>query len=101
AGFMLFVCGSLTLIHFIGSDFFPNVDSGQLRLHARTPAGTRIEEAELVFARIEDEIRRVIPPSELGTVLDNIGVPVGGLNLAFGDNPTLGTGDGEILISLR
>jgi multidrug efflux pump subunit AcrB len=101
AGFMLFACGSLGLIRFIGSDFFPTVDSGQLRLHARTPAGTRIEEAELVFARIEDEIRHIIPPAELGTILDNIGVPVGGLNLAFGDNPTLGTGDGEILISLK
>src|SRR5204863_480573 len=56
---------------------------------------------ELVFGRIEDEIRRVIPPSELGTILDNIGVPVGGFNLAYGDNPTLGTGDGEIMISLK
>jgi multidrug efflux pump subunit AcrB len=100
-GFVLFSVGSLGLIHFIGSDFFPTVDSGQLRLHARTPVGTRLEEAEVVFGRIEDEIRRVIPPSELGTVIDNIGIPNGGFNLAFGDNPTLGTGDGEILLSLK
>ena len=100
-GFLLFALGSLGLIHFIGSDFFPTVDSGQLRLHARTPAGTRLEQAEVVFAQIEDEIRRVIPPSEMGTIIDNIGLPNGGFNLAFGDNPTLGTGDGEILFSLK
>ena len=100
-GFMLFALGSLGLVHFIGSDFFPTVDSGQLRLHARTPAGTRLEQAEVVFGQIEDEIRRVIPASELGTVIDNIGLPNGGFNLAFGDNPTLGTGDGEILLSLK
>src|ERR1019366_4185720 len=100
-GFLFFAFGSLGLIHFIGSDFFPTVDSGQLRLHARTAAGTRIEQAEVVFGQIEDEIRRVIPASELGTIIDNIGLPNGGFNLAFGDNPTLGTGDGEILLSLK
>jgi len=100
-GFLLFAVGSLGLIHFIGSDFFPTVDSGQLRLHARTPVGTRLEQAEVVFGQIDDEIRREIPPSELGTIIDNIGIPNGGFNLAFGDNPTLGTGDGEILFSLK
>jgi multidrug efflux pump subunit AcrB len=101
SGFLFFAGGSLGLIHFIGSDFFPTVDSGQLRLHARTAAGTRLEQAEVIFGQIEDEIRKVIPPSELGTVIDNIGLPNGGFNLAFGDNPTLGTGDGEILLSLK
>lgn len=100
-GFALFAGGSLGLIHFIGSDFFPTVDSGQLRLHARAPVGTRLEETEVIFSQIEDEMRRVIPPSELGTMIDNIGIPNGGFNLAFGDNPTLGTGDGEILASLK
>jgi multidrug efflux pump subunit AcrB len=100
-GFMLFAVGSLGLVHFIGSDFFPTVDSGQLRLHARTAPGTRLEQAEVVFGQIEDEIRKEIPPAELGTVIDNIGLPNGGFNLAFGDNPTLGTGDGEILLSLK
>jgi len=100
-GFALFAGGSLGLIHFIGSDFFPTVDSGQLRLHARAPVGTRLEQTEVIFSQIEDEMRRVIPPSELGTVIDNIGIPNGGFNLAFGDNPTLGTGDGEILASLK
>ncbi|HEX4273993.1 MAG TPA: efflux RND transporter permease subunit [Bryobacteraceae bacterium] len=100
-GFLIFATASTGLVHFIGSDFFPTVDSGQLRLHARTPAGTRLEQTEVVFGQIDDEIRRVIPHSELGTIIDNIGLPNGGFNLAFGDNPTLGTGDGEILISLK
>ena len=99
--FFTFAFGSVGMVRFIGSDFFPTVDSGQLRLHARTPSGTRIEEAELYFGRFDDEIRSVIAPGDLGTIIDNIGVPNGGINLAFGDNPTLGTGDGEILISLK
>ena len=101
AGFAVFVAGSLCLAPFIGRDFFPTVDSGQMRLHARAPAGTRIEETESVFAAIEREIRQVIPPREIDTIIDNIGIPNGGFNLAFGDNPTLGTGDGDILISLK
>jgi len=101
SGFLLFACASIGLVHFIGSDFFPTVDSGQLRLHARTAPGTRLEQTEVVFSQIDDEIRRTIPKRELGTIIDNIGLPNGGFNLAFGDNPTLGTGDGEILISLK
>src|SRR5208283_4362483 len=100
-GFALFVVGSLSLAGFIGRDFFPTVDSGQMRLHARAPAGTRIERTEEIFASIEREIRQELPPGEIDTVIDNIGVPNGGFNLAFGDNPTLGTGDGDILISLK
>jgi len=100
-GFLLFTFGSMGLIKFIGSDFFPTVDSGQLRLHARAPAGTRIEETEVIFGRIEDQIRDVIPPEQIDNIIDNIGIPAGGFNLAFGDTPTIGPGDGEILISLN
>ncbi|HSV15950.1 MAG TPA: efflux RND transporter permease subunit, partial [Tepidisphaeraceae bacterium] len=99
-GFSVFVVASLALMVFIGRDFFPTVDSGQMRLHARAPAGTRLEETELRFAKIEDEIRQVIPPREIGMITDNIGIPNGGFNLAFGDSPTLGVSDGDILISL-
>jgi multidrug efflux pump subunit AcrB len=101
AGFSLFVIGSLSLMVFIGRDFFPTVDSGQLRLHARAPAGTRLEQTEVIFSRIQDEIRQVIPSREIETIVENIGIPNGGFNLAFGDNPTLGVSDGEILISLN
>src|SRR5215469_13036299 len=101
AGFGIFVVASLGLATFIGRDFFPTVDSGQMRLHARTPSGTRIEDTELRFAAIEDTIREVIPPQEIDTVIDNIGIPNGGFNLAFGDSPTIGVSDGDILISLK
>jgi multidrug efflux pump subunit AcrB len=100
-GFSLFVVGSLALMVFIGRDFFPTVDSGQMRLHARAPAGTRLEQTEMLFANIENEIRQVIPPREIGMITDNIGIPNGGFNLAFGDSPTLGVSDGDILISLN
>jgi multidrug efflux pump subunit AcrB len=99
-GFMVFALGSLGLIFLIGSDFFPTVDSGQIRLHARAAAGTRIEKTEMIFADIENEIRKIIPANELQTILDNIGLPNGGFNLGFGDSPTIGTSDGDILISL-
>ncbi len=101
AGFSLFVAGSLSLALLIGRDFFPTVDSGQMRLHARAPAGTRLERTEEIFADIEREIRQEIPPNEIDTVIHNIGLPNGGFNLAFGDNPTLGVSDGDMLISLN
>jgi multidrug efflux pump subunit AcrB len=100
-GFGLFVVASLSLAGFVGRDFFPTVDSGQMRLHAQAPPGTRVERTEEYFANIEREIRQVIPAREIDTIIDNIGIPNGGFNLAFGDNPTLGTGDGDILISLK
>jgi len=100
-GFVLFVGASLSLAVFVGRDFFPTVDSGAMRLHARAPSGTRIEKTEMIFAEIEDEIRRVIPAREIDNIIDNIGIPNGGFNLAFGDSPTLGVGDGDILISLK
>ena len=101
AGFGIFVAASLCLSVLVGEDFFPTVDSGQMRLHARAPSGTRIETTETIFADIENEIRRVIPPREIDDIIDNIGIPFGGFNLAFGDNPTLGVSDGDILIALK
>jgi CzcA family heavy metal efflux pump len=99
--FLTFFAGSGVLLRMVGEDFFPNVDSGQMRLHVRGPAGTRIEQTELIFREVEASIRRKIPPDELRTILDNIGLPLGGMNLAFSDSGTIGSADGEILISLR
>ncbi len=99
--FAVFVAGSLSLAPMIGRDFFPTVDSGAMRLHARAPSGTRIESTEQIFADIENEIRQVVPPNEIDTIIDNIGIPNGGFNLAFGDSPTLGVSDGDILLSLK
>jgi multidrug efflux pump subunit AcrB len=86
---------------FLGRDFFPAVDTGQFRLHVRAPSGTRIEQTELGFSQVEKIIRQVIPPSELDLVLDDIGLPVGGTNLAYSDSATIGPGDGEMLVALK
>jgi multidrug efflux pump subunit AcrB len=83
--FGIFVIGSFCLVFLVGEDFFPTVDSGQIRFHVFTPAGTRIEEAEQYFARVDKEVRQIVPPDELDIVLDNIGMPTSGINLAFGD----------------
>lgn len=99
-GFSAFFLSSLFLIGFIGRSFFPDVDAGQIRLHVRTPAGTRIEETTHQFARVEDTIRTIIPPKDLGMVLQNVGLP-SAVNLAFTDSATIGSADGEILLSLK
>ena len=90
-----------SLLPFLGRDFFPQVDAGQFRLHVRAPSGTRIEETEKGFAQVEAIIREIIPPDEINMVLDNIGLPVGGVNLAFSDSATAGPFDGEMLVSLK
>ena len=99
--FGTFFLGSLSLAWLVGQDFFPAVDSGQMRLHARGPAGTRIEETEMRFAAIEGEIRAAIPPEEIEMLIDNIGIPNSWPAIAQGDIPTISSADGEILISLN
>jgi multidrug efflux pump subunit AcrB len=100
AVFLAFAVVSLAIYPFVGRDFFPSVDAGQLRLHVRAPAGTRIEETERDFQRVEDHIREVIPANELSVVMDNIGVP-NSTNLALSDSVTVGPADGEILVALN
>ena len=99
-GTFAFVALTACLVPFLGRDFFPIVDAGQFRLHVRAPAGTRVEETERAFTRVENVIREIIPAEELVTVLDNIGLP-NGLNLAFSDSATISSADGEILVSLN
>ncbi len=101
AAFFLLVAACASLAPFIGMDFFPLVDAGQIRLHVRAPAGTRIEETEQYFARVELAIRKVIPAAELVDILDNIGLPNSGFNIAFSDSGIVGEFDGEILVSLN
>src|SRR6185436_3168846 len=100
-GFMAVSLGSLLLVPMVGRDFFPDVDAGTMRLHARTPPGTRIEETEIRFADVEHEIRETLPAGELDTILDNIGIPNAWGSLAQGDVPNIAATDGEILISLN
>src|SRR5215813_12534240 len=98
--FVVFCAVSFALFPFLGRDFFPLVDAGQFRLHARAPVGTRIEETALRFTKVEGVIRATIPPEELNIILDNIGLPTS-LNLGFTDTVTIGPFDGEILVSLN
>src|SRR6201997_2076621 len=100
AAFAVVALGSLALIPVIGRDFFPYVDSGQMQFHVRPPAGTRIETTTEVFKRVNEEIRRVIPPEQLSMVLNNIGLPPGGVNLAYSASDTTSNGDGDVLVLL-
>jgi CzcA family heavy metal efflux pump len=96
------VCvAAFILVPFLGEDFFPQTDSGQFILHARTPTGMRIEETARLFDLVEDEIRREIPPSEIDNILDNIGLPYSGMNTQHLTDGTLGPGDGDILVTLK
>jgi CzcA family heavy metal efflux pump len=99
--FAAFVLVSMPLVLMIGSDFFPYVDSGQMALHVYPPQGMRPEDSEQYFAAIEKEIRRVIPAEEIKLILDNIGLPNGGINLAFSNSAVTSDSDGDILISLQ
>lgn len=85
----------------VGRDFFPTVDAGQFRLHVRAATGTRIEKTETIFSDVEDEIRRIIPAQEIKLILDNFGVVSEKYSLAFGDNSTIGSHDGEIIVQLN
>ncbi len=101
-GFLAIVLLTFGLVPFLGQNFFPAVDSNQIKLHVRAQTGTRIEDVSALCGRIEDAIRaRVIPPAHLDTIVDNIGMPVSGINLAYGNSGTIGVGDADILISLK
>ena len=101
SGFGVFVALSFLLFPLVGRDFFPSVDAGLIKLHVRGQPGTRIEETEREFARMEETIRTVIPPSETETVIDNIGIPYSGLNLSLSEGALISAADGEILIALK
>jgi multidrug efflux pump subunit AcrB len=89
------------MLSLVGRDFFPLIDGGQIQLHVRAPAGTRIESTEAIFQKVEDKIREVIPEKERSLIVDNIGLPARAYNLAFADGSTIGINDGVILVSLR
>src|SRR2546425_6997467 len=99
--FLVFCLASLMLVSHLGQDFFPTVDAGQLRLHLRAKTATRIEETPRVTSEAENTIRRLIPASELGGILDNIGLPTSGINLSYSNSETVGNFDAEILVSLQ
>jgi len=97
--FML-ALGASTFL-FVGRDFFPIIDGGQIQLHVRAPAGSRIEKTEQIFQAVENKILEIIPKDELDLIVDNIGLPARAYNLAFSDGTTIGVNDGVILVSLK
>lgn len=97
-GFCLLSC---LLYPALGRDFFPTVDAGQIRLHLRAPTGTRIEETARLTDQVEAAIRELVPQDQLETILDNLGVPNSGINLSYSNAGTIGTFDGELLLSLK
>lgn len=99
--FMGLVLGSFALLPYLGSNFFPDVDGGQIIIHARVPVGTRVEETASRFATIEKSIQRVIPAEEISTLVDNIGLPPSWINLIYNNTGVIGTQDGDIQIALR
>ena len=100
-GFLGVVLASLLLIPWLGENFFPSVDAGQIKLHMRAQTGTRIEETARLASEVEKTIRRVIPADELKSVVDNIGLPVSGINITYSNSAPIGPADADILISLN
>ena len=100
-GFLAFVALSLGLWPFLGENFFPAVDSGQILMHVRAQPGTRIEETARLFDLIEQTVRGIIPPDQLDNIVDNIGLPFSGINMAYQNTGTIGPEDGDALISLK
>ncbi len=99
-GFAVVVTGSFALVPYLGSNFFPDVDGGQILIHARVPVGTRVEETAARFAKIQQVIREVIPAHDIATVVDNIGLPPSSINLIYNNTGVFGTQDGDIQIAL-
>jgi multidrug efflux pump subunit AcrB len=100
-GFFGFVVLSFALVPFLGRNFFPDVDAGQILLHVRAPVGTRIETTSEIFADVEKSVRATIPKAELGTVVDNMGLSTSSINTAYNNTGTIGSQDGDIQITLK
>ncbi|HUO01077.1 MAG TPA: efflux RND transporter permease subunit [Bradyrhizobium sp.] len=100
-GFIGFVALSFLLVPYLGRNFFPSVDAGQILMHVRTQVGTRVEDAAGQFAQIQKAIRTVIPPDQIETMTDNIGMPISGINMTYNNTGVIGPQDGDIQIKLR
>lgn len=100
AAVLVLALGAVMFVY-VGRDFYPLIDGGEIQLHVRAPAGTRIERTEAIFQAVEDKIRQVIPDRDRELIVDNIGLPARPYNLAFTDGSTIGVNDGTILVSLK
>ena len=101
SGFLCAAALSLALAPFLGEDFFPSVDAGAIKIHMRAPTGTRIEETTRLAAEVERTIRSTIPPDRVASVVNNIGLPISGINLSYGNTGTIGVFDADMLVTLR
>jgi CzcA family heavy metal efflux pump len=101
AAFLAVVIVSFSLVPWLGQNFFPSTDSGQIKLHVRAQTGTRIEETARLCDQVENAVRRAIPSSQLESIVDNIGLPISGINIAYGNSGTIGVEDADILITLN
>jgi multidrug efflux pump subunit AcrB len=101
AGFLGLVGVSFLLVPFLGRNFFPSVDAGSILMHVRTQVGTRVEETANQFAAVQKAIRKVIPPGEIETLADNIGMPISGINMTYNNTGVIGPQDGDIQIKLK
>lgn len=100
-GFAAFIAFTCFLIPFLGEDFFPNVDGGQIKLHLRAHTGTRVEETARLCDEVEAAIRAIIPADQLSNIVDTIGLPVSGINLVYSNSGPIGSADADVLISLK
>ena len=100
-GFLLAVAVSFGLVPFLGQNFFPSIESPQIKLHVRAPTGTRIEETASLIDHVEAAVRTVVPPAAIVSMVDNIGLPISGINVAYGNSGTIGVADADILITLK
>jgi multidrug efflux pump subunit AcrB len=100
-GFLGFVGLSFLLVPYLGQNFFPSVDAGQILMHVRVQVGTRIEESANQFADVEKVIRKIIPPDQIETLTDNIGMPISGINMTYNNTGVTGPQDGDIQIKLK
>ncbi len=101
AGFLAFVGVSFLLVPFLGQNFFPAVDAGNILMHVRTQVGTRVEETANQLADVQKAIRKIIPPHEIDTLADNIGMPISGINMTYNNTGVIGPQDGDVQIKLR
>jgi multidrug efflux pump subunit AcrB len=100
-GFLSFVGVSFLLVPYLGRNFFPSVDAGGILMHVRTQVGTRVEETANQFAELQKAIRKIIPPNEIETLADNIGMPISGINMTYNNTGMIGPQDGDIQIKLK
>jgi multidrug efflux pump subunit AcrB len=100
-GFLAFVGASFVMVPYLGQNFFPSVDAGQILMHVRVQVGTRLEESANQFADIQKAIRKIIPPDQIETMTDNIGLPNSGINLTYNNTGVMGPQDGDIQIKLK